>query len=250
MKHVILFICLTVVTACILAQPEHEEAQNTLTPEEEAAGWKLLFDGQSSSGWRLIGKDHFPEKGWKVKDGLLCATDQSGSGLSGDIITEKQYGQFEFVIEWKMLTKGGNSGIKYFVIECLSKGESDGLGLEYQILDDENFPWMQQGKMNPNDFHSLGALYEFFPPNGDKKVVKPVGEWNSSRIVSRGRHVEHWLNGEKLVEYERGGKEFMEKLTQSKFRDIENFGQEDQGHILLQDHGSLMQFRNIKIREF
>ena len=104
--------------------------------------------------------------------------------------------------------------------------------------------------MSPNDFHSLGALYVFFPPDKDKKVINPTGKWNRSRIVSKGLHVEHWLNGEKLLEYERGGKEFKKQLRKNKFKDIENFGQEDQGHILLQDHGSRMQFRNIKIREF
>jgi len=250
MKPIMLFLILVFLTTCGLVQPESEGAHNALTPEEEAAGWKLLFDGQSSAGWRSIGKDHFPEKGWAVKDGLLCAGDVNGQGTGGDIITDEEYGQFEFIIEWKMLTKGGNSGIKYFVKESLSKGGGGGLGLEYQILDDENFPWMQEGKMSPNDYHYLGALYVFFPPDVDKKVINPTGKWNRSRIVSKGLHVEHWLNGKRLLEYERGGKEFKEQLRKNKFRDIENFGQEDQGHILLQDHGSVMQFRNIKIREF
>jgi hypothetical protein len=147
-----------------------------------------------------------------------------------------------------MLTKGGNSGLKYYVKEELTSEGSYGYGLEYQILDDDNHPWMLEGKMSPNDYHTIGALYEFFAPS-ETKVVKPLGQWNTSRIVSHKNQVEHWLNGRKVLSYERGGKEYKEQLNKSKFKDIENFGQEERGHILLQDHGSLVYFRNIKIRE-
>ncbi len=147
-----------------------------------------------------------------------------------------------------MLTKGGNSGIKYFVKEEITTNGNYGYGLEYQILDDMNHPWMLEGKMQPNDYHTAGSLYEFFPATEAKKV-KPLGEWNSSRIISRSYQVEHWLNGQKILEYERGGKDFVKMLKNSKFKEIENFGQQTHGHILLQDHGSQVSFRNIKIRE-
>ena len=252
MKKTITLILFTVALGfTVFAQQVTEREQNRLTAEEKAAGWKLLFDGHTSDGWRSIGKDHFPKKGWEVTEGELRAghSEESESENGGDIITIDQFGQFELVLEWKMLTVGGNSGVKYFVNESLTTGGSSGLGLEYQILDDEFHPWMLDGRMKPNDYHTMGALYEFFPP-AEKKVIHPTGEWNSSRIVSRGSHVEHWLNGEKVLEYERGGKEYMKMLKESKFRDVKRFGLEDQGHILLQDHGSLMHFRNIKIREY
>jgi hypothetical protein len=251
-KMMIIMLLPVVLCTWAVAQPGMNGGHNVLTAEEEAAGWKLLFDGHSSTGWRSIGQDQFPEKGWEVREGELRAghSGDSESGGGGDIITEEQYGQFELVFEWKMLTKGGNSGVKYLVNESLTTTGRSGLGLEYQILDDDNHPWMLEGKMSPNDYHTMGALYEFFPPSGKKKVVHPLGEWNISRIVSKGHLVEHWLNGALLVSYKRGGKKFMEKLNQSKFKDVKNFGMEEQGHILIQDHGSQMHFRNIKIREF
>jgi len=174
--------------------------------------------------------------------------DGSESTNGGDVITLKEYGpDFELSWEWKMLTKGGNSGIKYFVKENLTTNGNYGYGLEYQILDDMNHPWMLEGKMQPDDYHTIGSLYEFFPAS-EVKQVKPLGEWNVSRIVSKDMHVEHWLNGEKILQYDRGGRKFQKMLKKSKFRDIENFGQEEKGHILLQDHGSQVHFRNIKIR--
>ena len=236
------------------AQPlRGDGVHNTLTAKEEAAGWKLLFDGHSSTGWRGIKKDRFPKKGWVIESEEIRShsANGAGSGNGGDIITVEQFGDFELYWEWEMLTVGGNSGVKYFVKESLTnRGSSSGLGLEYQILDDENHAWMLEGRMKPNDYHTLGALYEFFPPSADKKKVNPLGTWNSSRILSKGHHVEHWLNGEKILEYERGSKEFLEMLEKSKFKDIENFGQEERGHILLQDHPGQVYFRNIKIREF
>jgi hypothetical protein len=254
MKHAITVILFTLaLTLNGYAQPARGGGeQNILTAEEEAAGWKLLFDGHSSDGWRGVNRDHFPEEGWAVESGEIrsipAGDENTGSG--GDIITIEQYGDFELSWEWKLLTEAGNSGVKYYVNESLTKRGSGGLGLEYQILDEKNHAWMLEGKMKPNDYHTTGALYEFFPPSGDKKKMEPLGEWNSSRIISRDHHVEHWLNGEKVLEYERGGKEFIEMLKKSKFKDLENFGQEERGHILLQDHPGQVHFRNIKIREF
>lgn len=228
----------------------YEQGNNRLTKEEKENGWKLLFDGYSSEDWRGITKNHFPEQGWEIKNGQIriVATDGAESGNGGDIITTNKYGDFELTWEWRMLTKGGNSGVKYYVKEELTDNGNYGYGLEYQILDDPNHPWMLEGKMKPNDYHTVGALYEFFPPSQDKKV-KPLGEWNSSRIIAKNNHVEHWLNGEKILDYQRGGKKFMKMLKKSKFKDVDDFGQAEKGHILLQDHGSKVHFRNIKIRE-
>lgn len=228
----------------------YESGTNSLSAEERAAGWDLLFDGYSTAGWRGIAKETFPKKGWEIGSGEIRTKSSDGaeSANGGDIITLKEYGpDFELSWEWKMLTKGGNSGVKYFVKEELTTDGNYGFGLEYQILDDMNHPWMLEGKMQPNDYHTVGSLYEFFPASKDKKV-NPLGEWNRSRIVSNGSHVEHWLNGVKILEYERGGKKFNLMLKKSKFNDIENFGKEVKGHILLQDHGSQVNFRNIKIR--
>ncbi len=228
----------------------YESGANWLSTEEISAGWELLFDGYSSTGWRGIARDEFPTFGWEILSGELrtIALDGTESGNGGDVITTKDYADFELTWEWKMLTKGGNSGLKYYVKEELTSEGSYGFGLEYQILDDDNHPWMLEGKMNSNDFHTMGALYEFFAP-AESKVVNPLGQWNTSRIFSHKNQVEHWLNGRKILSYERGGREFKEHLKKSKFRDIENFGQEERGHILLQDHGSQVYFRNIKIRE-
>ena len=139
---------------------------------------------------------------------------------------------------------GGNSGVKYFVKEM----NNDALGIEYQILDDVGHPWMKDGRMLPNDFHTVGAVYELYPPS-PKKIIKPVGEWNTSRIFSAGNHVEHWLNGVKVAEYERGSADFKARIAKSKFREIPGFGLHEKGVLLLQDHGSIVWFRNLKIKK-
>ena len=233
--------------------PHHDatssEEAHVLTELEKKEEWKLLFDGNTTTGWRGINQETFPSEGWKVEDGMLMvnATDGKESGNGGDIITMEQYSDFVLEWEWKMLTKGGNSGVKYFVKEGLSSNEKYGAGLEYQILDDENFSWMLEGKMQPGDYRTLASLYEIYP--AENRTVNPLGDWNHSRIVSQGMHVEHWLNGVKVLEYERDSEDFRKKVSESKFREYENFGEAAEGHILLQDHGSKMAFRNIKIKE-
>ena len=249
MKTTILILIFLLATLSLTAKkPEH----NTLTKKEIKKGWELLFNGENSEGWKGISLDHFPTQGWIINNGELKvnATDGAESGNGGDIVTIKSYGpDFELVWDWKMETVGGNSGLKYFVQENrTAKGRKYGYGLEYQILDDMNHPWMKQGKMVPNDYHTLGALYEFFPASSNKKPA-PLGEWNKSRILSKNNKVEHWLNGRKILAYERGGKAFMEMLSKSKFNKIENFGQEEKGKILLQDHGGKVSYRNVKIRK-
>lgn len=222
---------------------------NVLTQKEKNAGWQLLFDGKTTKGWRGINQKNFPKSGWIVSNGELMvdADDGAESQNGGDIITEKQYSDFELTFEWRMLTKGGNSGIKYFVTEGLSDNAKHGEGLEYQVLDDANHPWMIQGKMKPGDYHTTGALYELYPPV--HKKLNPLNEYNYGRIISRGNHVEHWLNGIKVVQFEKGSDDFEKRVEESKFKKFENFGLAKQGHILLQDHGGKVCFRNIKIRE-
>lgn len=230
----------------------YSQPLNALSTEEKSGGWNLLFDGKSTRQWRAINEKSFPKVGWKVENGELCITGSdvlAESKNSGDIITKEKFCNFELIWDWKMLTKGGNSGVKYYVEEGLSTNPKHGEGLEYQLLDDMNHPWMLEGKMNPNDFHTVGSLYVLYAASSDKRP-SPLGLWNQSRIECKNNHVEHWLNGQKVLEYERGSNDFREKVAQSKMAAIPGFGLADKGHILLQDHGSVVHFRNIKIREF
>ena len=209
---------------------------NTLTAAEKKAGWQMLFDGKTSQGWRSVSKETFPAQGWKIDNGeliVLKPADKSKGG--GDIITTNQFSDFELMLEAK-LTPGANSGIKYFV---------DGsLGLEYQILDDERHP---DAKMGKNGNRTIGSLYDLIP--AQNKKASPIGEWNQVRIVSKGQHVEHWLNGSKIVEYERGSPEYRKLVAESKYSKSKNFGESAQGPILLQEHGDEVHYRNIKIRK-
>uniref|UniRef100_UPI003216AC33 3-keto-disaccharide hydrolase n=1 Tax=uncultured Draconibacterium sp. TaxID=1573823 RepID=UPI003216AC33 len=251
MKRLYVFIFCSLFMTHIFAQRENVSAneQNKLTRTEKKEGWKLLFDGKTFKGWRGINLKTMPDRGWVTENGEIVnnASDGAESGNGGDIITKKQYASFELRWEWKMITEGGNSGVKYFVKEGLSQNSKYGVGLEYQILDDENHSWMLSGKMKPNDFHTLGSVYEIFPATN--KTPNPLKNWNHSRLVCKGMHVEHWLNGIKVLEYERGSDEFRTKVKESKFKKFENFGEAEQGHILLQDHGNKVHFRNIKIRK-
>ncbi|WP_218918708.1 3-keto-disaccharide hydrolase [Rufibacter tibetensis] len=219
------------------------QALNTLNDEEKKEGWKLLFDGKTTAGWRGAYKDAFPEQGWKIENGELVVL-KSGGGESrngGDIITEQQYDNFELTLEAK-LTPGANSGVKYFVTERLPKSPGSAIGLEFQILDDELHP---DAKMGRDGNRTIGSLYDLI--TAQNKKVNPIGEWNKVRIVSNNKHVEHWLNGVKVVEYERGSQEFRDLVAASKYQKFENFGEAPQGHILLQDHGDEVRYRNIKL---
>ena len=222
---------------------------NTLTEQEKRDGWRLLFDGKTTKGWRRINQDRFPDHGWAVRNGELCALGHDGaeSENGGDIITEQKYSRFELSWEWKMLSVGGNSGVKYFVLEGLSDNDKHGVGLEYQILDDANHAWMLDGRMEPGDYRTVGSLYEVY--QATNKKMKPLGQYNQSRIVCTGTHVEHWLNGIKVVTFERGSADFRRRVQASKFKRFPGFGEAPEGHILIQDHGSQVCFRNIKIRE-
>lgn len=229
-----------------------EVAENTQKVKvEQEPEWKKLFNGVDFEGWKSIATGETPNKGWKVIDGELVVNEAGGgeSENGGDIITKKKFADFELQWEWKMLTKGGNSGLKYYVNSTGENNEKYGLGIEYQILDDEFHPWMLEGKMKPGDYYTVGAAYNLYAPGVDKKVM-PRGEWNKSRIISKNGKVEHWLNGELTVKFDRFSKDFDERVAKSKFHKYEGFGKHESGHILLQDHGGNVHYRNIMIKEF
>ncbi len=222
-----------------------EQAPNTLTKQEISDGWKLLFDGKTTNGWRGAKLEKFPGFGWVVENGELTVLEpgDAESRHGGDIVTVDQYGNFELSVDFK-LTPGANSGIKYFVVGIEPNRPGSAIGLEYQVLDDALHPDAKEG-INGN--RTLSSLYDLIPASADK-VVKPIGEWNQARIVVAGKHVEHWLNGKKVLEYERGSEAFLARKAQSKFKDMPGFGEAPQGHILLQDHGNRVSYRNLKIR--
>jgi len=222
-----------------------EQAPNTLTQQEIKDGWKLLFDGKTTNGWRGAKLNKFPESGWAIANGELTVQEAGGaeSRNGGDIVTVDQYGSFELSVDFK-LTPGANSGIKYFVVNIEPNRPGSAIGLEYQVLDDARHP---DAKAGINGNRTLGSLYDLIPASADKPV-KPIGEWNQARIIVNGKHVEHWLNGKKILEFERGSEAFLAHKAQSKFKNMPGFGEAPEGHILLQDHGNRVSYRNIKIR--
>jgi hypothetical protein len=216
----------------LMAQDPHTAHANSLTPAERREGWTLLFDGVTTKGWRPYRGEGAP-RGWEVVDGALTRT-----GQGRDIITEGQYRNFELRLEWKV-GPGGNSGIFYLVTE--EGEETYHTGPEMQVLDDAGHP------DGANRLTSAGSDYGLYAaPAG---VVKPAGEWNSVLIRIRYPHVEHWLNGVKVVEYELGSADWSAKVAASKFSEWPGYGKAQRGHIALQDHGDWVAFRGIKLRE-
>jgi hypothetical protein len=220
-------------------------APNTLTDAERAEGWKLLWDGRTTWGWRSAKGNEFPKGGWEIKDGLLSVVETGGaeSRAGGDIVTEATYAAFDLKVEFR-LTPGANSGIKYYVDTELNKAEGSAIGLEFQLLDDATHPDAKEGR---DGNRTIASLYDLIPAAAGKKA-KPIGEWNEARVVSDGRHVEHWLNGAKVLEFERGSEAFRKLVAISKYKVWPAFGERPSGPILLQDHGNRVWFRNLKIR--
>jgi hypothetical protein len=225
-------------------------AMNAVTAEERSAGWRPLFDGRSLAAWRGLGYDSVPTAHWKIEDGAIrkiprgevARMPDGQPAAGGDLMTREKFGDFELSWEWK-IGRGGNSGVKYNVSEEISMAASPShaaLGFEYQLLDDS----LAEDNKIPS--HRAGALYDMIPPS--VAAARPAGAWNVSRLVYRGQHAEHWLNGVKVVEYELGTARTDSLLAKSKYRNIRNFAQRRTGHIVLQDHGEEVYFRNIKIR--
>lgn len=238
MKYPVTKAALTFFGLFVFEVGQSQQAPNTLSAAERKQGVKLLWDGKTTNGWRGAALDKFPEKGWKISDGVLSVEPSEGKG--GDIVTTEAFSNFELSVDFK-LTEGGNSGIKYFVDPNLPKS---GLGLEFQVLDDDKHP---DAKMGRDGNRTIGSLYDLIPASKDKPVRK-IGEWNTAKIVSKGNHTEHWLNGVKVVEYERNSDEFKRLISLSKYKDLPNFGTGEKGRILLQFHGDQVFYRNIKIR--
>jgi len=217
---------------------------NRLTVAEKKQGWELLFDGKTNSGWTWAGKTGFPDKGWVIKDGTISIEPVKGSGELGglDIISANQYSAFDLVFDFNV-SPGGNSGVKYFV--SLDYHNTP-LGLEYQVLDDSLHP---DAKLGRDGDRTMASLYDLIKANKKKENFQQPGHWNTGRVVVYpNNHVEHYLNGAKVLEYDRFSPAFRELIALSKYKNYPGFGQGQQGYILLQYHGNAVSFRNIKIK--
>lgn len=242
MIRALLIALISLFSASIIAQ---EINPNQLSEQEKREGWKLLWDGKTTAGWRGAKLNSFPQKGWSIKDGFLQVHKSEGAESSngGDIVTIRKYKNFILKVDFK-ITEGANSGIKYFVDSELNKGEGSAIGCEFQILDDEKHP---DAKLGVKGNRKLGALYDLIPVSEDKPYIK--NEFNTAMIIVKDNHVEHWLNGTKLLEYDRNTQIFNALVAYSKYKDWPNFGNHKEGNILLQDHGDEVYFKNIKIKE-
>ncbi len=219
---------------------------NTLSAYEKSEGYKLLFDGKTNSGWVGAYKTTFPEKGWKIADGVISVEPSGGSESTngGDIVTKAEYSAFDLSFEFK-LTPGANSGVKYFVT-LSEKNTGSAIGLEYQVLDDELHP---DAKLGREGNRTLASLYDLITAKKEARYLRPIGSWNNARlVVYPNNKVEHYLNGVKVLEYVRGSEEFKKLVAISKYKDWKNFGEAPKGHILIQDHGNKVDFRTIKIK--
>ena len=253
MKHIIKKIngmllavfCLTFVfVACTNTKTEKQdepqnEIQNALTPQEQSEGWQLLFDGTTLNGWRDFNGVGLTGP-WEVKDGCLYA-EGGGSDSDGYIVTDKTYENFELSWDWK-ISKGGNSGVLYHVVEGAEYKVPYATGPEFQLIDDENFPHELE------DWQRCGVDYAMHLPDFSTMKVNPAGEWNNSKIVFNNGHVEHWMNGDKIIEFKAWTEEWFALKNSGKWDDFPMYGLAREGVICLQDHGDPVWFRNIKIK--
>lgn len=238
-----------------MAAPQVSYLKNQLTELEKYQGWKLLWDGKTTNGWKGAKLDHFPEHGWSINNGILKVHDSDGgeSTNGGDIVTKKQYESFILEVDFS-ITKGANSGIKYFVDTELNKGTGSSIGCEFQILDDRFHP---DAKKGVNGNRTMGSLYDLIRANGlvfnpylpSVKYVNGYDQWNRAKVVVDGNKVQHFLNGIKVVEYERNTQMWKALVAYSKYSKWPDFGEYEKGNILLQDHGNEVEFKNIKIKE-
>ena len=228
-------------TAASLATVAIEQAPgavNQLTAAEKKAGWTLLFNGTSLDGWRGYKRPDANGTRWRVADGFLSVDPGDGKDTRGqrDIVTAATFDRFELTWEWRV-AEGGNSGLKYFVLEDMDSA----IGHEYQMIDDERHA---DAKVGPH--RQTAAFYDVLPASNRK--LKPAGEFNESRILAEGKTVEHWLNGQRVLRYELASPALQDAIEKSKFKGIERFGKPQRGHLLLQDHGDRVWYRNIRVR--
>jgi hypothetical protein len=221
--------------------------KNNLSEQEKKQGYKLLFNGNDFTGWRAVHKDKMSSLRWSVQNGEINIASSDGSQTGNDIVTTEQYGAFELTFDFRF-TDSANSGVKYFVNEAFDSVGNSGIGLEYQILDDEKHP---DAKLGAVGNRTLASLYDLIPSyKQEKRFQRKIGEWNQGRIVVYPNNiVQHWLNGFKVIEYERKSNIFDALVARSKYEKYKGFGAGDKGNILLQDHGNNVSFKNIKIRE-
>ncbi len=244
MKQILLF------TACLLLflngyskeiKNETEKPFDSKSDMTKKGKWKKLFDGKTLNGWHGYNKGNKPVKNWVVIDNALVCQGASKDDTGGDIVTDDQYENFELQWEWKV-DKGSNSGVMYHVVEDPKYKAPYYTGPEYQIIDDVYFP----GKLE--EWQQAGADYAMHRAGPNKKL-KPVGEWNLSKIIFNRGHVEHWLNGEKILEFEAWTDDWKNKKETGKWKDFPDYGKAKKGHLALQDHGNKAYYKNIKIRE-
>lgn len=222
----------------LLVLPMYEvqaQTQNILTAEEKANGWQLVFDGKSFAGLQKLA-----DGGWEVKDGMLMAT-PIPHGKQMDVITTAMYDNFELIFDFRA-AKNTNSGVKYLVTNTFPGQNGTYLGLEYQILDDLNYRYPERGELR-----SVASLYDLIPAD-QKKEVKALGEWNTAKIIVNGNRISHWLNGKEVVAYDRSTTAFKKLIQVSKYKSLQNFGKIEKGHLLFQNEGTPVDFRNIKIK--
>lgn len=250
--HLIALIALITTASCTTSKDTSSmddtgtvsEIPNSLTPKQTAEGWALLFDGETLNGWKRFNRDTIGPL-WSVKEGaILCDGEGLGEGsgaMGGSLVTTRKFENFELILDYK-LSPGGNSGILYHVVENPKYKYDYETGPEFQLLDDGGW----KGELR--DEQKAGSSYDMFAAASSKKL-KPAGEWNTARIIYYNGHVEHWLNGEKVVEFDESSDDFKTRYNNSKWKEYPDWNKSKSGAIALQDHGAPVYFRNIRIKE-